>query len=529
MDVFYEDYSHLSQISHFDLAYLSHDQRLKKFFAYEPSMEAFRDVIQERVKYPVDRALLYRVLKKQYDQVGLSLPITEELLLSENTFTITTAHQPTLFTGALFHIYKIASVIHLTMELKKVYPEYQFLPVFIVSGEDHDWEEVNHVFQFGKKYEWDRTASGPVGRLSTEGLEEVIFTISELFRNSLHGKEAEAILQNSLKKAKTYSEFHTLLVHAIFEHHNLIILNPDDADLKKSFAPLIEKEICEQFSYKTVTPVQSAFEKEGFKPQAFCRPINLFYLSEGRRERMDLSDEHIVLVESKTTFSREEILKELHEHPERFSPNVIMRPLYQEFILPNLAYIGGGGELAYWIDRKNQFAEAGVPYPMLIRRNSLLLIDTATKNQLQKLELDHRDLMQEPNQLIKSYLKKHTQRDISFEQELAQLKKAYASLSSKAEKIDPTLSKAILAEESKQVKAFEHLGSRLLRAEKQQQENQLKKIERVREKLYPGHGLQERQENFLPYFATQGHQWIDDIVRICDPFVEKFMIVELAQ
>ncbi len=529
MDVFYEDYSHLSQISHFDLAYLTHDERLRKFYAHEPSIDEFRNVIDLKSRHQVDRLLLHRVLKKQYELLGLTLPVSEEVMLSEKTFTITTAHQPTLFTGALFHIYKIASVIHLTLDLKKAYPDYHFLPLFIVSGEDHDWAEVNHVFQFGKKYEWQRNASGPVGRLSTEGLDEVIQNISELFKNSPRGHDVEQILKQSLENSKTYGDFHTLLVHALFGHHDLIILNPDVAELKKSFASVIEKEIREQFSHKTVTPVQAEFEKAGFKPQAFCRPINLFYMSEGRRERIDIEGDKVVLVESGTTFTQEEIIKDLNEHPERFSPNVILRPLYQEFILPNLAYIGGGGELAYWIDRKNQFAAAGVPYPMLIRRNSLMLVDAGTKNQLQKLELEYRDLMQESNHMVKTYLKKHSQTDISYEQELDQLQKAYVSLAAKAEKIDPTLSKSILAEENKQAKAFEHLGSRLLRAEKQQQETQLKKVERVRERLYPGNGLQERQENFLPYYAAQGQEWIDEMVRICDPFVEKFIIVELAQ
>ena len=529
MNVFYEDYSRLSQISHFDLAYITHDDRLRKFYVHEPSLSGFRDVIDHKSGHKVDRALLYRVLKKQYDQLGLTLPVSEEVLLDEKTFTITTAHQPTLLTGALFHIYKIASVIHLALDRKKEYPDYQFLPLFIVSGEDHDWAEVNHVFQFGKKYEWDRHASGPVGRLSTEGLDTIIQQISELFKNSPYGKQVEEMLRHALQHARSYADFHSLLIHALFGKHDLIILNPDDAELKKSFIPIIEKEIREQFSHKTVTPVQSEFEKASFKPQAFCRPINLFYMSEDKRERIDISGDNIVLVESGTSFTKDEIITHLHQHPERFSPNVILRPLYQEYILPNLAYIGGGGELAYWIDRKDQFAAAGVPYPMLIRRNSLMMVDAGTKNQLQKLGLDHHDLMQEMNVMVKNYLKKHSQKDISFDQELEQLQKAFASLAAKAEKIDPTLSKAILAEENKQAKAFEHLGSRLLRAEKQQQETQLKKIERVREKLYPGNGLQERQENFLPYYAAQGQQWIDEIIQICDPFVEKFMIVELAQ
>ncbi|MDQ3018192.1 MAG: bacillithiol biosynthesis cysteine-adding enzyme BshC, partial [Bacteroidota bacterium] len=477
----------------------------------------------------VDRQLLTFVLKKQYSSLGIDLPVSEETLLSDHTFTITTAHQPTLLTGALFHIYKIASVIHLTESLQTTYPEYQFLPVFIVSGEDHDWAEVNHVYQFGKKYEWVREASGPVGRLSTEGLEDLINSVSELFKNTPYGHELDIMLHDCLSNASTYNEFHFLLIHALFGHRGLIILNPDDADLKKSFVPIMEKEILDRFSYKAVTEVQSELEKEGFKVQAFCRPINLFYLTEGKRERIDVSGDHLVRVDTGIKYTPEELINELQHHPEQFSPNVILRPLYQEFILPNLAYIGGGGELAYWIDRKKQFEVAGVPYPMLIRRNSLLLIEPSVKSHLDKLGLRVLDLMMDSQQLIKSFLKKNSQTDLSYDEELKQIENAYRALSDKAHKIDPTLSKSILAEENKQVKAFEHLGSRLLRAEKQQQENQVKKIERLKEKISPGGGLQERQENFMAYYATYGRTWIDNMIRICDPLVEKFIIVELPQ
>src|SRR6185436_12759892 len=114
----------------------------------------------------------------------------------------------------------------------------------------------------------------------------------------------------------------------------------------------------------------------GFKAQAYCRPINLFYMEEGVRERIEpLGDGGYIRVDSKISYTQEEIIAELHSHPERFSPNVILRPLYQEFILPNLAYIGGGGELAYWLERKTQFEHFGVPFPMLVRRNSVLWLD----------------------------------------------------------------------------------------------------------------------------------------------------------
>jgi uncharacterized protein YllA (UPF0747 family) len=223
----------------------------------------------------------------------------------------------------------------------------------------------------------------------------------------------------------------------------------------------------------------------------------------------------------------EEVIAELHEYPDRFSPNVILRPLYQEFILPNLAFLGGGGEIAYWVERKSQFEAAGVAFPMLIRRNSLLLIDESAKGQLEKADLQWEDLLDDYDTIVKNYLRRHSQTDLQFDAELKLINEAFERLAQKAEKIDPTLAKAILAEEVKQSKQFEQLGSRLMRAEKQMQDTNLKRIQKVREKLFPEGGLQERYENFLPYYAVHGQKWIDAIVKICDPLEEKFTVVEL--
>ncbi len=529
MNVFNEDYARIGQFSQTDLAYIQHDKRLEEFYEYEPSKNKIPDAVSNRMKFPVDRNLLLRVLRRQYEELNLPFPVEDAVLLDENTFTITTSHQPTLFTGPLFHIYKIACVIRLAQDLRGAHPEHKFLPVFVMSGEDHDWAEVNHFHLFGRRYEWERKASGPCGRLSVEGLEALVTAVNELFKNSPFASDIHDLLSNCLKQAKDYGQFHRLLVASLFGSSGLIVVNLDDRELKEAFIPVFENEIKNHFSQKHVTATQAALEKKGFKIQAFCRQVNLFYMTDGIRERLDPADDGLVRVERGIKYTIEETIQELHAYPERFSPNVILRPLYQEFILPNVAYVGGGGEIAYWLERKTQFEAAGVHYPMLIRRNSLLMIDAATKMQMEKLGLEKNDILPDINSIVKTYLRKHSQSDLSFEQELKLIRDAYHQLAVKAEKMDPTLAKAILAEESKQTKQFEQLGSRLLRTEKHQQDTQLKKLQRIKEKLFPEGGLQERHENFLSIYANHGPQWIEDMIRICDPWVEKFLLVELTE
>ncbi|MFZ1676802.1 MAG: bacillithiol biosynthesis cysteine-adding enzyme BshC [Saprospiraceae bacterium] len=528
MNVSRIDYALLKYLNHTDLAYITQDKSLREFYKYDPLKSSLPDVVNHRKAKATDRKLLASVLKKQYAEMGLSLPISEVVILDENTFTITTAHQPSLFTGPLFHIFKIASAIHVAKDLTSSTGS-TIIPIFVINAEDHDWAEVNHFYLFGRKYEWERQSTGPSGRLPVAGLETLIQTIGELFSNAPFLSEIKTLLLDCFQKAVNYSQFHRLLLHGLFGRHGLIILDMDDVELKRAFIPIMEKEIKEQFSYKPVSETQSALEKAGFKPQAFCRAINLFYMTDEVRERIEPHEGGVIRVESKIKSSIDEIISELHAHPDHFSPNVILRPLYEEFILPNLAYIGGGGEIAYWLERKSQFSAAGIPYPMLLRRNSVLLIDEQTNEQLKKLDLDVIDLIPDYDTIVKTYLRKHSQNELNFEEELEMINKAYEMLAAKADHIDPTLSKAMLAEQSKQAKQFEQLGSRLLRSEKQMQDTNLKKIQRLKEKLFPNGGLQERQENFLSFYANYGSALIDVLIENCDPFESKFIILQLHE
>jgi bacillithiol biosynthesis cysteine-adding enzyme BshC len=520
------EYQRLGNWSHTDMAYLQHDPKLSPFYEYEPVKENFDKVISARKKLPVNRALLLSTLKKQYAALEVTLPISDEVMLSENTFTVTTAHQPVLFTGPLYHLYKIASTINLSLQLKETHPDHNFIPVFVLGAEDHDWAETNHYYLFGKKHQWERTASGSAGRLNLEGLDTLIEEAKEIFKNAPKGNEIYSILQNALQKATTYAQFHQSLLISLFHEFGLVVFNMDEVELKRAFLPILEKELTESISTKYVPATQALLEKSGFKPQAFCRPINLFYMDEGIRERIEpTADGGFIRVDSKISYTKTEIVDELHSHPERFSPNVILRPLYQEFTLPNLAYIGGGGELAYWLERKTQFEAFGVHFPMLIRRNSLLLIDEATTAQIEKAGLQWEDLLDDYDSIVKTYLNRLSGKDLNFEEEEKWLMDAYQSLASKAERVDPTLASAIQAEKSKQAKAFEQLGSRLLRSQKQQQETSLNRIKKLKEKLFPEGGLQERRDNMLSFYADHGQELIRTLISVSNPLEEKFTIL----
>ncbi|MBL7781190.1 MAG: bacillithiol biosynthesis BshC, partial [Saprospiraceae bacterium] len=261
--------------------------------------------------------------------------------------------------------------------------------------------------------------------------------------------------------------------------------------------------------------------------QAAPREINLFYLKPGMRQRIVLEDGMYRVLQTNLGFSEAEIMAELDLHPERFSPNVVLRPLYQETILPNLAYVGGGGELAYWLERRSLFEHFGIAFPMLVRRNSVLWLDQDAQKKLTKFGFTPQQFFQDTEALVREYIAANASGEVSLDKEIADLKTIFDQIAAKAVAIDPTLEKAVRADETKSVAAFEQWQGRLLRAEKQKHEVTLNQMRALKEKLFPGNGLQERTDNFLPYLLKYGDAFLEALQENLDPFEAGFVIIEV--
>ena len=216
----------------------------------------------------------------------------------------------------------------------------------------------------------------------------------------------------------------------------------------------------------------------------------------------------------------------MEEAPQYFSPNVVMRPLYQELVLPNLAYIGGGGELAYWLERREQFAAFGVNFPMLIRRNSVMWIDKGSNDKMAKLNLAWQSLTFDTEQVIKDFLSKNASDPLSMETEKGQLRSLFEVVLAKAKAVDATLEKSVLAESAKVIQSLEIIESKLMKAEKQNNENTLNQIRQLAQKFFPNGGLQERSDNFLPYYLKHGEAFFDVLNENLNPLTEGFVVIE---
>jgi len=509
--------------------YLDQKPELNSFYNHFPTLENFEKQIAEKQTNfdNANRIPLVETLKKQYQNIEISDATKQniELLAHQNTFTITTGHQLNLFSGPLYFLYKIISTINLTKELKSKYPTHNFVPIYWMATEDHDFEEINYFNFKGKKFRWNKESTGPVGRLSTEGLAEFLEIYSLELGSSTNANVLKKLFEEAYLKHENLADATRFLADKLFSHYGLVILDADDADLKRAFIPFVKEELEQQTSFKAVQETISKFGD--YTVQVNPREINLFYIENDLRERIIFENDKYYVNNTKLSFSKEEIFSLLETNPEKFSPNVIMRPLYQEIILPNLCYIGGGGEIAYWLELKSFFDAVNITFPMLLVRNSVLLNTEKQAKKADKLELSWTDLFTKPANLINTITHKLSAFPIDLTPQKETLEKQFEYLYQLAQQTDKSFTGAVKAQEVKQKKGLENLEKRLLKAQKRKLENELQRVVDLQFELFPNQSLQERQTNFSEFYLEKGEQLIPLLIQKLKPLENNFNIITI--
>jgi bacillithiol biosynthesis cysteine-adding enzyme BshC len=509
--------------------YLDQKPELNFFYNHFPTLENFEKQIAEKQTNfdNANRIPLVETLKKQYQNIEISDATQQniDLLAHQNTFTITTGHQLNLFSGPLYFLYKIISTINLTKELKSKYPTHNFVPVYWMATEDHDFEEINYFNFKGKKFRWNKESTGPVGRLSTEGLAEFFEIYAAEIGSSTNANVLKKLFEEAYLKHENLADATRFLANSLFANYGLVILDADDADLKRAFVPFIKEELEQQTSFKAVQETISKFGD--YTVQVNPREINLFYIEDDVRKRIIFENDKYYVNNTKISFSKEEIFKLLKSNPEKFSPNVIMRPLYQEIILPNLCYIGGGGEIAYWLELKSFFDAVGITFPMLLVRNSVLLNTEKQAKKADKLGLSWANLFTKPANLVNAITHKLSAFPIDLTPQKETLEKQFEYLYELAQQTDKSFSGAVKAQEVKQKKGLENLEKRLLKAQKRKLDSELQRVIDLQFELFPNQSLQERQTNFSEFYLEKGEQLIPLLIQKLKPLETNFNIITI--
>ena len=506
--------------------YLDQKESLKGFYHRFPNKDSFKAQIEEKSGFPAqNRAVLVKSLKAQYASLKSSDLVSRniDLLKESNTYTVTTGHQLCLFTGPLYFIYKIVSAVNSCEQLSQQYPEQNFVPVYWMASEDHDFPEINHINYSGGRISWERDASGPVGRLTTESLKPVLEELQDLLGPGHNAQNVYKILEDAYLGHSNLADATRYLVDKLFSDKGVIVIDADDPDLKSLAISYFEKDLFDNEAFQYVNEASKKLEESYFN-QIHPREINLFYIKDGLRERIEKNEGHWQVLNSDIQWNEEKLRKELNDHPERFSPNVVLRPLYQEVILPNLAYIGGGGELAYWFQLKHMFDQFHVPFPMLMLRNSVLGISNRQKAKLDKMGIGLDQMFKPLHQIQNDFAAQSAPVDPELDDYHKMLEQMFNDLEAVANLTDRSMLGAVNAQRQKQLNGLEKLKKKLLRAEKRKNSDLMERIQIIHSELFPKSGLQERHDNFIAYYLEYGDAWLKGLYEQLDPFKFEFTV-----
>jgi len=506
------DFSDTGSFSGLFLDYVANKKELRDLYRYYPSIESFGKIIEERTFSKEQKIKLQEVLSAEYGALERSDAVTNNLLSlsGDKTFTVTTGHQLNIFTGPLYFIYKIVTTINLAKSLKEAYPDYHFVPIYWMASEDHDFEEINHFNLFGKKYTWKTNQTGAVGRFAPQSLNEVIEEIGVRYD----------LFEKAYLDSSSLADAVRFYCNELFGDEGLIVIDADDRVLKSQFADVIKKELVEQKANKIVEESNKKLKELGYTGQAFSREINFFYLN-GSRDRILYKEGEYSVKGTDLKYTQEEILNLVDFEPERFSPNVIMRPVYQEVILPNIAYIGGPAEIAYWLQLKQVFEYFETSFPLLVPRNFAMQLNATTAKKATKLNLSAKDLFRDAHSLKVEYLKNHAENTHLLDKEKEELTSLFSKVKKKAVRIDGSLDGYVAAEGTRAAKHLDHIETKLRKANEKQNDIAMEQIDYVIEHVAPYGNLQERYENFLS-FQINNPNFLNTLLDNFDPLDFRF-------
>ena len=446
-------------------------------------------------------------ITSQYGDIEIPDSVSKNIISikKENTFTVTTGHQLNIFSGPLYTIYKIISTIKLAENLRVKYKDKNFVPVYWMASEDHDFDEIKTFFSKGKTYEWDINPSGAVGGIDPSSIKKLSGTIPESIE----------IFEDAYLTSNTLSEAVRKYMNALFSTYGLIVFDPDSKALKASIKELIRSDIFDN----TISKVEDSSDE---KSDVYVRKINFFYMKEGLRERIESVNDKFVVRESQISFSKQEMEKEINSNPQRFSPNVVMRCLYQQMIMPNVAYIGGPAEGVYWLSFRKFFEKYDGEFPVIVPRDSVLIISSKSSKTLDKYGLDIQDIFNGKNNIEKKSLGVLVDEDKNFSSEIKKIREQFNLIASKYKSVDKTMSPHVLANSKKTEKMLIQVEKRFIKSQKDLNKILVDRVGDLFHECFPEGTPQERKDNIMSFFNST---FIEDLVRILDPMELKFKII----
>lgn len=501
---------------------------------------ARREAADTAARRPADREVLVDVLLDQNERWGLDAPTRRNIdtLREPESVAIVTGQQVGLFTGPLYTLYKTITTLQLTQEWDEQTGR-PVVPVFWVEGEDHDFEEIattdvlrrNEIVSLTYNSSIDDNP-GAVGRLGlTDTIDDVLDRLDEVLPSSDFKPAVMERVRAAYRPGTSLEDAFVQLLSSLFEDEGLVFINPDDARLKALSRPLFRREIEDpRTPAARIDATSQALRDRGYHAQVAARPSNLFWLEDDARRALDLgNDGTFVLRGTDRTFSRAELLDRLDAEPERFSPNVVLRPLMQDYLLPTAAYVAGPSEVSYFAQYGDVYDWASLERPLIHPRASVSLVEGKVQKVLDKYDLSVSDFQVDLETLFQEVVVKTMEVDIDavFSEAMPRLHQAINALKPEVEAVDRTLGSSVEATRAAIVDEMETLKQKVVRAEKRQQDEVRAQLEKAHVNLRPNGALQERTINVLYYLNKYSLDLISDLRSQLDTDTSAHQVVEL--
>lgn len=496
---------------------------LDHFKLPKPDLHGLLQVAQDAEWEKFDRKLLLNTLTAQYRELEESGTVISEAvkdnleaLSSPDSRTITTGQQLHPATGPLYVVFKILSTLNLCKQLNAVQQQHRFIPVFWLASEDHDLQEIKELHLSGKSLTWQTEQAGPTGRMLCSGLPEMLDELKTALGTRPGFEKLLEDLRHAYKSHFSLSFATRKLIHEWFGQAGLLVLDPDAAELKRSFLPVMQRDAARQEAPQAAAKYEKELSTHGSLPLS-VRSVNLFYLGEQFRLRIDAVPDGFRTSDHRFSWTSEQLGAEMEAFPQRFSPNVVLRPLYQQSILPNVAYIGGPSEVVYWLQLRGVFELHDIAFPVLLPRAQAVLVDNSMYEKFQRMGFSGNDWLEKPEELIARWMKMRGITTDAFDQARRLMVQGMDELTGFMEATDKTLGDAGRAEKMRLLQSIDKLEEKWKKSQKRSEDQSIQLIRKVRDRIFPNGTLQERHDNILGYIGTGALNHPIDLLDQMDP------------
>lgn len=527
------EYRNLPDINDLFLDYISEPSKVEAFFNGSFSQsDAFVKVInQKKSNYPAEsltRDVLCDILTEQNKLFGAGdkVFLNIERLRNEKTFAVVTGQQVGILTGNIYTLYKAINTFQLSNLLSEKYPDYQFVPIFWMETDDHDFLEVNSINILNSENKIQKISyleGGQQQERYLKPISNIVFDdsitkfIDELqvgFLETEFSHKLINLIQECYQPGISFPIAFARFFQSLLGDLGIILLNPADLKIKNLLIPVFEKELRNYpRSCESVIEISAVIEQT-YEPQVKPRPINLFFTHQGSRYVIEPKTDGIFgLRNSRQKFSEDELFSILYTNPEYFSPNVVLRPITQDFLLPTVAYVAGPSEVAYFSQLKEVYSLFNVTMPIVYPRSSVTLVERRVASFFDKYELPL-ELFYEEGLLRNKMMYKVNEIKIEdiFADYFDEINAATYRLSEKIEQIDKSLTDGLKNRKDRYLEIVENFQRKFLDVQAKLNETNVSKLQSYLNMLYPEGVLQERFFNVTYFINKYGFDFVTRLI-----------------